>query len=138
MEVQRIFSSGPATGPAMGSVMVTTGAAGAIALAAYACVAGDDSKKIRQLPDTTGMKSELIVQKLHRNVYDHAARTAGLKVVEVEGREQLASAINPNTAKGATLQLRAPAGPVSAPPGTSPRNQPMNVPPLTWIVCPVM
>jgi L-seryl-tRNA(Ser) seleniumtransferase len=80
------------------SAMVTTGAAGAIALAAYACVAGDDSKKIRQLPDTTGMKSELIVQKLHRNVYDHAARTAGLKVVEVEGREQLANAINPNTA----------------------------------------
>jgi len=78
--------------------MVSTGTAGAIAIGTYACVAGDDSKNIRQLPDITGMKSEVIIQKIHRNGYDHAVRTAGVKIVEVEGAEQLKRAINSNTA----------------------------------------
>jgi L-seryl-tRNA(Ser) seleniumtransferase len=78
--------------------MVSTGTAGAIAIGTYACVAGTDSKNIQQLPDITGMKSEVIIQKIHRNGYDHAIRTAGVKIVEVEGAEQLKKAINPNTA----------------------------------------
>ena len=78
--------------------MVSTGAAGAIAIGTYACVAGDDPKNIRRLPDITGMKSEVIIQKVHRNGYDHAARSAGVKIVEVEGAEQLKKAINSQTA----------------------------------------
>ena len=78
--------------------MVSTGTAGAIAIGTYACVAGTDPKNIRQLPDITGMKSEVIIQKLHRNGYDHAVRTAGVTIVEVEGAEQLKAAINTNTA----------------------------------------
>ena len=78
--------------------MVSTGAAGAIAIGTYACVAGGDPKNIRQLPDITGMKSEVIIQKVHRNGYDHAARSAGVKIIEVEGAEQLKNAINAKTA----------------------------------------
>ena len=78
--------------------MVSTGAAGAIAIGTYACVAGADPKSIKRLPDITGMKSEVIIQKVHRNGYDHAARSAGVKIVEVEGAEQLRNAINPKTA----------------------------------------
>ena len=78
--------------------MVSTGAAGAIAIGTYACVAGDDPKNIRQLPDVSGMKSEVVIQAIHRNGYDHAVRTAGVKIVEVEGAEQLEKAINENTA----------------------------------------
>jgi L-seryl-tRNA(Ser) seleniumtransferase len=78
--------------------MVSSGTAGAIAIGTYACVAGADSKKIQQLPDVSGMKSEVIIQKIHRNGYDHAIRTAGVKIVEVEGAEQLEKAINPKTA----------------------------------------
>ena len=78
--------------------MVSTGAAGAIAIGTYACVAGDDPKNIRRLPDITGMKSEVIIQKVHRNGYDHAARSAGVKIIEVEGAEQFKNAINSQTA----------------------------------------
>ena len=44
-----------------------------------ACVAGNDPERIRRLPDTTGMKNEVIVQKTHRVGYDHAIRNAGVQ-----------------------------------------------------------
>lgn len=80
------------------AVMVTTGAAGAITLGTAACVAGGDPEKIRRLPDVTGMKSEVVILKLHRNGYDHAVRNAGVRLVEVEGAEQLRAAIGEKTA----------------------------------------
>jgi L-seryl-tRNA(Ser) seleniumtransferase len=36
-----------------------------------------------RLPDTTGMKNEVVVQRGHRNAYDHAIRAAGVTFVEV-------------------------------------------------------
>jgi len=57
-----------------------------------------DAAKVRQLPNLTGMKTEAIIQKIHRNGYDHAVRNAGLSIVEVEGREQLRNAISERTA----------------------------------------
>ncbi len=78
--------------------MVTTGAAGAIAIGTYACIAGDDPDKIKRLPDLTDMKNEVIIQKVHRISYDHAVRGAGVKIVEVETVEQLERAVNPRTA----------------------------------------
>ena len=78
--------------------MVTTGCAGAITLGSCAAVTGTDTKNIRQLPDVTGLKSEAIIQKIHRNGYEHAVRNAGLKLVEVEGKEQLRNAVNERTA----------------------------------------
>ena len=44
------------------AAVVTTGAAGAITLATAACVTGTDPQKIRQLPDTRGMRNEVIMQ----------------------------------------------------------------------------
>src|SRR3989441_7426294 len=43
------------------SGMVTSGAAGAMAAATAACMAGADDKHIWQLPDTTGLKHEVIM-----------------------------------------------------------------------------
>ena len=80
------------------AALVTSGAAGAIALGTYACLTGMDQEKVRRLPDLTGMKKEAVIQKRHRNGYDHAVRSAGLKLVEVETREQLANALGPATA----------------------------------------
>lgn len=80
------------------SAMVTTGAAGAICLGTCACLTGDDVAKVRQLPDLTGMKSEVIIQKLHRNGYDHAVRASGVRIVEVETVEQLEKACGAQTA----------------------------------------
>lgn len=80
------------------SAMVTSGAAGAIALGTFASLTGTDTAKIRQLPDLTGLKSEVIVQKVHRNGYDHAVRSAGVRIVEVETADQFRNAIGPKTA----------------------------------------
>ena len=80
------------------SAMVTSGAAAAIALGTYGCLTGEDSDRVRRLPDLTGMKPEAVILKAHRNGYDHAVRSAGLKIVEAENREQLASALGARTA----------------------------------------
>ncbi len=78
--------------------MVTTGCAGAITLGACATLTGMDAARVRQLPDITGMKSEAIIQKIHRNGYDHAVRNTGLKIIEVEGKEQMRNAASERTA----------------------------------------
>lgn len=80
------------------AAMVTTGASGAITLGACAIVAGEDVAKVRRLPDLTGMKTEAVIQKAHRNVYDRAIRSVGLRVVEVASRAELLEAIGPQTA----------------------------------------
>ncbi len=81
------------------AAMVTTGAASAITFGTAAIMTGGDPDKIRRLPaDLTGMKSEVIVQKSHRIVYDHAIRNCGVKIVEVETRKEMEAAINDNTA----------------------------------------
>ena len=80
------------------AAMVTTGCAGAIHLGTCACLTGADEQKVRQLPDLTGMKSEVLIQKIHRNGYDHAVRNAGVRVIEVEGLEQMRNAVTSRTA----------------------------------------
>ena len=80
------------------AAMVTSGAAGAIMLATAACIAGKDAEKIKQLPDLTGLKSEVIIQKTHRNAFDHAIRNVGVKLVVVETLEELENAISDKTA----------------------------------------
>lgn len=80
------------------AAMVTSGAAGALTCGTAACLTGDDPKKILQLPDLTGMKSEVLVQKTHRYAYDHAVRAAGVKMVEIETAEELEKAASERTA----------------------------------------
>lgn len=80
------------------AALVTTGAAGAIAIGTCAALTGDDVAKVRRLPDLTGMKTEVIIQKRHRNGYDHAVRSTGVRIVEVETRDELAAALGPQTA----------------------------------------
>jgi L-seryl-tRNA(Ser) seleniumtransferase len=78
--------------------MVTTGAAAAICLGTCASLTGSDTKKVRQLPDLTGMKKEVIIQKVHRNGYDHAVRNTGARIVDVESERGLIDAISDQTA----------------------------------------
>src|SRR5262249_37888001 len=80
------------------SAMVTSGAASALTLGARACLTGADARKIVELPNLAGMKSEVIIQKSHRFGYDHAVRNCGVRLVEVETREEMERAINPQTA----------------------------------------
>ena len=80
------------------AAFVTSGASAALCLATCAVTAGDDPMKIDRLPDLTGMKSEIIIQKAHRNSYDHAFRMVGVTLVEVETADDIRRAINPKTA----------------------------------------
>jgi len=80
------------------AAMVTSGAAGAIMLGTAACVAGKDPEKIQRLPDITGMKSEVIIQKTHRNAFDHAIRNVGVRLVVVETPEEMENAVSEKTA----------------------------------------
>ena len=80
------------------AAMVTCGATSSIALATAACVTQGDPDKIRRIPDTTGMKNEVIMVKSHRMGFDHAARMVGTKIIEVETPEELEKAFNEKTA----------------------------------------
>lgn len=80
------------------AAMVTSGAASALTLGTAAVLTGTDTRKMVELPDLTNMKSEVIVQKSHRVNYDHAIRNCGVRLVEVETREDLERAVNPKTA----------------------------------------
>lgn len=80
------------------TALVTSGAAAAIQSGLAGILTGDNEALIKQLPDLTGMKSEVIIQKSHRNPFDHQLRSTGIKLVEVETREQLRRAISDRTA----------------------------------------
>src|ERR1700720_4779542 len=84
--------------------MVTSGAAGAMASAAAACMAGSDPKNIWQLPDTTGLKNEVIMMG-GRSAFDNAIRLTGAKLVLADTPEDLAVAINQSTAMIYTTHL---------------------------------
>lgn len=78
--------------------LVTCGAASALTLGTAACVAGKDQAAIRRLPDLTGLKNEVLIQKTHRYGYDHAVRNVGIKMIEVETSEELQRAASDRTA----------------------------------------
>ena len=78
--------------------MVTAGAASAATHATAGCIAGTDPEKMQRLPNLEGLKNEVIMPKESRNVYDHATRTLGVKIIEVNSVEQLQSALSNRTA----------------------------------------
>jgi L-seryl-tRNA(Ser) seleniumtransferase len=77
--------------------IVTSGAAGAMAAATAACIAGADPAKVWQLPDTTGLKHEVIMFG-GRSAFDNAIRLAGGKLVLTSTHDELRAAINDRTA----------------------------------------
>jgi uncharacterized pyridoxal phosphate-dependent enzyme len=85
------------------AALVTAGAAAGLAVAAAACMAGADPVKAKQLPDTRGMKDEVVVLRCHRIHYDQAVRFSGARFVEAGFRdwsatEDVANAIGEDTA----------------------------------------
>ena len=77
------------------SALVTSGAAAAIQSGLAGILTGGKEDLIRQLPDLTGMKSEVIIQKSHRNPFDHQLRNTGIKLIEIETRDQLRQSMTP-------------------------------------------
>jgi len=65
------------------AAFVSAGASAGLILQAAACIAGTDPAKITRLPDTRGMKNEIVIQRAHRFAYDQAYRVAGGVLVEI-------------------------------------------------------
>src|SRR2546421_2088923 len=65
------------------AAFVTAGASSGLILQAAACIAGADPAKVTRLPDTRGMRNEIIIQRAHRFAYDQAYRVAGGVLVEI-------------------------------------------------------
>ncbi len=80
------------------TALVTSGAAAAIECGLAGILTGGNEALIKQLPDLTGMKSEVIIQKSHRNPFDHQLRSTGIKLIEIETVEKLRAAVNDRTA----------------------------------------
>jgi len=78
------------------SAVVCSGSAACIAQAAAGCIAGVDPEKISRLPDTEGMKNEVLLT--HRSVWDRSIALAGAKLVVVRSIAELEAAINDRTA----------------------------------------
>ena len=85
------------------AAIVTSGAAAGVTLSVAACMTGGDLKRAYQLPNTTGLKDEIVVQRKHKSIYIYVAQIPGAKLVYV-GNEQrtlpseIESAINDKTA----------------------------------------
>jgi L-seryl-tRNA(Ser) seleniumtransferase len=80
------------------TAIVTSGAAAAMQSGLAGILTGDNPEFIERLPDLTGMKSEVIIQKSHRNPFDHQLRATGVRLIEVETREDVRRSVNPKTA----------------------------------------
>src|SRR5438552_3565785 len=92
--------------PASGGYALTIGTAG--------CITGNNQQFIRRLPDTAGMKNEVLIQKSHRYGYDHAIRTCGVKLVEIETAAELDRAVNDKTAMMLFYNNNDPVGKIAA------------------------
>lgn len=82
------------------AAVVTSGAFSGMTLGLAGILTGMDEKKVKEVPhlEYTGMKSEVICQKSHDIVYNHALTNTGCKIVQVETAEDVAKAVNDRTA----------------------------------------
>ena len=85
------------------SGIITPGAAAAIMLASAASMAGTDGEVSQRLPDTSGLKNDVLIQSGHRYKYDRQVSMTGARLVEVGSEngtraEQIEQAISDTTA----------------------------------------
>jgi L-seryl-tRNA(Ser) seleniumtransferase len=64
------------------AAIVTGGCAAGLTEIFAALMVGTDATLIPRLPDTTGLKNEVLIHRMHRNPYDQAVRTSGAMFVE--------------------------------------------------------
>ena len=91
--------------------IVTAGCAAAETLATCACPAGADPERIQRLPNLEGMKDEVVIPRHSRNVYDHAVRMVGVRILEPATLDELEAMLGPRTAMIYVLASPADTGP---------------------------
>ena len=93
--------------------IVTAGCAAALTHATAACIAGADPERMQRLPDLDGLKDEVVMPGPSRNVYDHAIRMLGVRIVTPATREEFVTSLRPGTAMVALLGETIPNHPLS-------------------------
>ncbi|HWC00343.1 MAG TPA: aminotransferase class V-fold PLP-dependent enzyme [Bryobacteraceae bacterium] len=84
--------------------IITAGCAAAATHATAACIAGSNPEKMQRLPtDLLGLKDEVVMPRQSRNVYDHAIRMLGVKMITPATREEFLASFSPKTAMLAIL-----------------------------------
>ncbi len=78
--------------------IVTAGCCAALTSFTCAVIAGTNPERMQRLPNLSGLKSEVIIPDYSRNVYDHAIRMLGVKIIEVKTPAELEAAFNERTA----------------------------------------
>src|SRR5216684_2535605 len=78
--------------------IVTAGCCAAITHCTSAAIAGGNPERMQRLPNLAGLKNEVIVPAYSHNVYDHAVRMLGVKLVIVNDKAELEAAFNERTA----------------------------------------
>lgn len=82
---------------------VTSGSAAGMLLAVAACITGTDMALAKRLPDTTGMRNEVVIHRCHYISYEQMFRAPGARLVEIGGLHathawELEAALNERTA----------------------------------------
>jgi seryl-tRNA(Sec) selenium transferase len=96
--------------------LVTGGVAAGIVVGYAAMLTEDLEPRLSKVPDLTGFpKTEVIIQKAHRNPFDHQVRQTGVTLVEVETKDQMMNAINPKTLAMHFINIQSNGGQVSGP-----------------------
>jgi seryl-tRNA(Sec) selenium transferase len=96
--------------------LVTGGVAAGIVVAYAGMLTEDLEPRMSSVPDLTGFpKTEVIIQKAHRNPFDHQVRQTGVKLIEVETKDQMMNAINPKTLGMHFINIQSDRGEVSGP-----------------------
>lgn len=80
------------------AAMVTSGATASMVIGTAACMTLGDEEKMRRLPDSTGMRNEVIIQKKHRYTYDRSLTVPGARLVEVENEDDVRRRVSDRTA----------------------------------------
>src|SRR5207302_4394463 len=80
------------------AALVTTGAAGSLLLGTAAVVTRGQRRFIERLPDTKGMKNEVLLQKAHHSCYDNQLTDVGVRLIEVETPADVKRLITERTA----------------------------------------
>jgi len=78
--------------------IITAGCCAAVTHTTCSAIAGGNPERMQRLPNVAGLKNEVIVPAYSHNVYDHAARMVGVKLVVVKDKSELESAFNERTA----------------------------------------
>ncbi len=96
--------------------LVTGGVAAGIVVGYAGMLTEDLEPRLEACPDLTGFpKTEVIIQKAHRNNFDHQVRQTGVKLVEVETKDQMINAINDKTLAMHFINIQSNLGKVTGP-----------------------